>query len=149
MLAEGEIEIEIDGKSQRPKIGEEVFIPANAIHRVRNVGSAGNVWYYEYKNLMSHWKNLFPDRIYNISYETLVRHPEKEIRKLLKFCNLTWESNCLNFYKNKRIIKTASDIQARKKVYNTSIDSWKRYNKYCYFTKKWKCFCFISRICRR
>ena len=79
---------------------------------------------------MSHWKNLFPDRIYNISYETLVRHPEKEIRKLLKFCNLTWESNCLNFYKNKRIIKTASDIQARKKVYNTSIDSWKRYNKY-------------------
>ena len=46
VLAEGEIEIEIEGKSQIPQIGEEVFIPANATHTVRNVGSVGNVWYY-------------------------------------------------------------------------------------------------------
>ena len=50
VLAEGEIEIEIEGKSERPEIGEEVFIPANALHTVRNVGSMGNVWYYGYKN---------------------------------------------------------------------------------------------------
>ena len=46
------IEIEIEGKSQRPQIGEEVFIPANALHTVRNVGSKGNVWYYGYKNIV-------------------------------------------------------------------------------------------------
>ena len=45
VLAEGEIEIEIEGKSQIPQIGEEVFISANATHTVRNVGSVGNVWY--------------------------------------------------------------------------------------------------------
>ena len=45
VLAEGEIE----GKSQKPPIGEEVFIPANAIHTVRNVGKKNNVWYYGYK----------------------------------------------------------------------------------------------------
>jgi len=50
VLAEGEIEIEIVGKSQQPPIGEEVFIPANAMHTVRNVGKANNVWYYGYKN---------------------------------------------------------------------------------------------------
>ena len=49
VLAEGEIEIEIEGKSQIPKIGEEVLIPANATHTVRNVGSVGNVWYYGYR----------------------------------------------------------------------------------------------------
>ena len=49
VLAEGEIEIEIEGKSQRPQIWEEVFIPANALHTLRNVGSMGNVWYYGYK----------------------------------------------------------------------------------------------------
>ena len=49
VLAEGEIEIEIEGKSQRPQIGEEVFKPANALHTVRNVGSMGNVWYYGYR----------------------------------------------------------------------------------------------------
>ena len=37
-LAEGEIEIEIEGKSQRPQIGEEVFITANALHTVRSEG---------------------------------------------------------------------------------------------------------------
>ena len=35
-LAEGEIEIEIEGMSQRPQIEEEVFIPANSTHTVRN-----------------------------------------------------------------------------------------------------------------
>ena len=46
ILAEGEIEIEIESKSQRPQIGEEVFIPAYATHSVRNVGSVRNVWYF-------------------------------------------------------------------------------------------------------
>ena len=48
-LAEGEIEIEIEGKSQRTQIGEEVFIPAYALHAVRNVGNMGNIWYYGHK----------------------------------------------------------------------------------------------------
>jgi quercetin dioxygenase-like cupin family protein len=48
VLAEGEIEIEIEGKSQQPQIGDEVFIPANAIHTVRNLGKTNNVWYYGY-----------------------------------------------------------------------------------------------------
>ena len=46
LLAEGEIELEIEGKTQRPIICQEVFIPANAIHTVRNVGNTNNVWYY-------------------------------------------------------------------------------------------------------
>ena len=50
VLAEGEIEIEIEGKSQQPQIGDEVFIPANAIHTVRNIGKTNNVWYYGYKS---------------------------------------------------------------------------------------------------
>ena len=49
VLAEGEIEIEIEGKSKQPQIGDEVFIPAKAVHTVRNIGSTNNVWYYGYK----------------------------------------------------------------------------------------------------
>ena len=47
VLAEGEIEIE--GKSQVTPIGKEVFIPAKAMHKVRNVGKTNNAWYYGYK----------------------------------------------------------------------------------------------------
>ena len=49
VLAEGKIEIEIEGQSQQPPIGMEVFIPAKAMHIVRNVGKTNNVWYYGYK----------------------------------------------------------------------------------------------------
>ena len=50
VLAGGNIEIEIEGKSRQPQIGEEVFIPANSIHTVRNIGKTNNVWYFGYKN---------------------------------------------------------------------------------------------------
>ena len=49
VLAEGKIEIEIEGQSQQPPIGMEVFIPAKAMHTVRNVGKTNNIWYYGYK----------------------------------------------------------------------------------------------------
>ena len=49
VLAEGQIEIEIEGKSQQPPIGKEVFIPAKDKHTVRNVGKTINAWYYGYK----------------------------------------------------------------------------------------------------
>ena len=50
VLAGGDIEIEIEGKSQQPQIGEEIFIPASSIHTVRNIGKTNNVWYFGYKN---------------------------------------------------------------------------------------------------
>ena len=50
VLAEGEIEIEVEEKVQRPQIGEEVFIHANTVHTIRNVGQRNNVWYYGYRN---------------------------------------------------------------------------------------------------
>ena len=46
LLAEGEIEIEIEGKSQQPQIDKEAFIPAKAMHTVRNVGGKNNVCCY-------------------------------------------------------------------------------------------------------
>ena len=49
VLAEGKIEIEIEGQSHQPPIGKEVFIPAKAIHTVRNVGKTHTVWYYGHK----------------------------------------------------------------------------------------------------
>ena len=49
MLAEGEIELSFLGKTMRPKIGEEILIPAGASHTVRNIGKIANRWYYGYK----------------------------------------------------------------------------------------------------
>ena len=35
----------------------------------------------------------------------------------------------MEFYNNNRVIKTASDAQARKKIYKKSVNSWKYYEK--------------------
>lgn len=50
MVLEGELELEMQGRTFRPKNGEEVFIPARAAHSVRNVGGTTARWLYGYKN---------------------------------------------------------------------------------------------------
>ena len=50
MVLEGKVEIEMDGKKWCPEVGEEVFIPANVIHHVRNVGDTTSRWLYAYKS---------------------------------------------------------------------------------------------------
>ena len=75
-------------------------------------------------------KNILPKFVIDLKYEEIIKNPELQIRNLLKSCNLSWNDNCLKFYNNKRAIKTASDIQARKKIYKSSVDSWKNYEKF-------------------
>ena len=97
----------------------------------------GNRWAYDYQDLarfyksyvglMDYWHNLFPGKIYDISYEDLTSNQEKETRNLLKYCDLDWDENCLNFHNNDRPVKTISALQVRKKMYQGSSDIWKRY----------------------
>ena len=87
-------------------------------------------FYKLYSNLMKHWEKTLPKFIYNIKYENIIHNPDREIKRLLKACDLGWDVNCLKFYENKRAVKTASDTQVRKKIYKTSLHSWKKYKKF-------------------
>ena len=87
-------------------------------------------YYNQYHDLMNYWNKTLPNFIFNLKYENIIRNTKFEIDKLLKFCDLTWNDKCLNFHDNKRIVRTASDVQARKKIYSSSIDSWKKYEKF-------------------
>ena len=82
-------------------------------------------FYYDY---MSFWKKTCGDFICDVDYENIVNNSEVEIRKLLNFCELDWDKNCLKHHQSKEtIIKTVSAYQARKPIYKTSIDSNKHY----------------------
>jgi len=48
-LIEGEVEFEVEGKVIHPKAGEEVLIPAGAVHSARNIGDSTARWLYGYK----------------------------------------------------------------------------------------------------
>ena len=87
-------------------------------------------YYKQYQDLMNFWKKIFPEHIYDLHYEKLVSHTKLEVEKLLKFCSLDWDENCLSHHKNKRPIKTISFNQARKPVYNTSVKSYAGFENY-------------------
>jgi len=84
-------------------------------------------YYSSYNEMMTFWHEKFPNKIYDLNYENLTTNQEKETRKLLKYCELEWDDNCLKFHKNKRAVKTASSLQVRKKIYKNSSDAWKKY----------------------
>ncbi|HEB78634.1 MAG TPA: cupin domain-containing protein [Methylothermaceae bacterium] len=48
MVMEGEMEFEVQGKVYHPKPGEELFIPADAVHSARNIGNRTARWLYGY-----------------------------------------------------------------------------------------------------
>ncbi|UWQ13039.1 sulfotransferase [Aliiroseovarius sp. M344] len=80
-----------------------------------------------YTEYLSLWRDMAPDRLYEIEYEALVANPEQEVRKLLEFCGLDWEDACLDFHKTDRDVKTLSLAQVRQPLYNSSIGKWRRY----------------------
>ena len=84
-------------------------------------------YYSEYKNLMSYWKSIFGNEIYDLQYEKLVSDSENEIKKLIDYLDLDWNEECLNQASNKNIIKTISTVQARQPIYKSSVNLWENY----------------------
>ncbi len=80
-----------------------------------------------YKDLMLFWDNKFKDQIYQLSYENLINNKEQEVKKLLEFCELDWDENCLNPHQNKKAVATASLAQVRSPIYKSSIEKWKNF----------------------
>ena len=87
-------------------------------------------YYLMYKGLMDFWHKTFPNQIYDISYEDLTLSQEKETRKLLNYCDLSWDDRCLNFHKNTRAVHTTSGFQVREKMYQGSSEAWRKYEQY-------------------
>jgi tetratricopeptide (TPR) repeat protein len=86
-----------------------------------------SIYYKLYEDLMMHWSKIYKNKFYEIDYEKLVENKEKEIKKIIKYLELEWDANCLNFHKNKRSVSTASLAQVRKPIYNSSVEKWKSY----------------------
>jgi len=84
-------------------------------------------YYKVYKDLMIFWNTEFEGHIYNIKYEDLIKNSKDEIKKIISYCGLEWETAILDFHKNKTAIKTLSVNQANKPIYSSSINSADNY----------------------
>ena len=84
-------------------------------------------YYNLYRNLINHWESVLPKKMLRVSYEDLIDNQEKVSKKMIDFCQLDWEEECLNFHSTKRAVNTASAVQVRKPIYKTSVNLWEKY----------------------
>ena len=93
-------------------------------------------YYLLQEDLFKFWKNHLPDSIDEIKYENIITNKEDAIRNLIASCDLNWSKKYLEFHKNSRVVYTSSSYQVRKKIYSSSIGSWKNYSIYLEDLKK-------------
>jgi hypothetical protein len=84
-------------------------------------------YFVAYRRLMAHWHEVMPRAIHTIAYEELVGDVEGETRRMLEFCDLEWQDQCLRFYESREASTTASTVQVRQPVYRSSVNKWRQY----------------------
>ncbi len=84
-------------------------------------------YYSDYVELMDHYDAVLPGRVHRVVYERLIADPQAEIRDLLGYCGVDFETNCLDFHKNDRPVRTASSEQVRRPLNADAVEHWRRY----------------------
>lgn len=86
-------------------------------------------FYLGYRRLMTHWHRILPGRIHDVAYEDLVTSFEPTVRRLLEFVGLPFEAQCLDFHRNPAPTSTASVVQVRQPLYDSSLAHWRHYER--------------------
>ena len=86
-------------------------------------------FYNSYENYLELITDKLPQlNFINFSYDELTRSQEKNTRDLLNYLDLPFDKKCLEFHKNDRSVRTASNSQVRKKMYKNSSAQWTNYS---------------------
>ena len=87
-------------------------------------------YYRDYVELMRHWDEVLPGTILRVQHEDVLDNLEGQVRRMLEFCELPFESACLEFYKTDRSVRTASSEQVRKRINKSGVDQWRPFEPY-------------------
>ncbi len=84
-------------------------------------------YYRTYLDLMQHWDEALPGRVLRVWHEDVVEDLEGNVRRILDYCGLPFESTCVEYYKTKRSVRTPSSEQVRRPIFREGLDQWKNY----------------------
>jgi tetratricopeptide (TPR) repeat protein len=88
-------------------------------------------YYRQHRRLMTHWRAVLPrGTMLDVPYEELVADQEGWTRKILDFLDLEWDERVLSFHETKREVATASFWQVRQKIFKSSVQRWRNYEKF-------------------
>ena len=95
----------------------------------RDLGDIG-FFISEYRKLMAMWRPILDLPICDVDYQALIDDPEKISREVIEFCDLDWQPECLEFYKKRSKVHTASLVQVRNPVNKSAAGKSKAYEKH-------------------
>jgi hypothetical protein len=84
-------------------------------------------YYRTYLELMEYWDEVLPGRVLRVYHEDVIDDLEGSVRRLLEFCNLDFQPQCIAFHENRRSVRTASSEQVRQGINRTGLDQWKHF----------------------
>jgi len=84
-------------------------------------------YYVQYHRLMDHWRKVLTVPVMDLHYESLVKDPERWSRELIGFLGLEWDPACLEFYRQRRVVNTASYAQVREPIHTRSVNRHEHY----------------------
>jgi Tfp pilus assembly protein PilF len=86
-------------------------------------------YYLLFDRLMSHWTDLYGERLHILQYEALVAQPEASVEGLLDYLELPWSDACLAFHEQGGAVTTASTMQVREPLYQRAVGRWRHYEQ--------------------
>jgi tetratricopeptide (TPR) repeat protein len=84
-------------------------------------------YYRSYLELMRHWDRVLPGQVLRVYHQDVVDDLEGSVRRLLDFCGLEFEAQCVAFHETRRSVRTASSEQVRQAIYREGLDQWKHF----------------------
>jgi tetratricopeptide (TPR) repeat protein len=80
--------------------------------------------------LVDHWRRILGDRVLVVRHEELVADFEASVRRMLEFCGLEFEPECLAFHEGKRRVFTVSAAQVRQPLNAEGVGRWRNYERH-------------------
>jgi predicted Zn-dependent protease len=86
-------------------------------------------YYRTYLDLMEHWDRALPGRVLRVRHEEVVADLEGNVRRILDYCGLPFESACVHFHETQRSVRTPSSEQVRQPIFRDGLEQWKKYER--------------------
>jgi hypothetical protein len=93
-------------------------------YSLEDIGS----YYRDYVDLMNHWDTALPGFVLRVQHEDLLEDLEGQVRRILAFCDLPFEQQCLRYWETDRAVRTPSSEQVRQPIFTSSRDQWQHFS---------------------
>ena len=84
-------------------------------------------YYRAYVELMRHWDSVLPGKVLKVQHEDVIDDLEGQVKRILEFCELPFEQQCIDFHETERAVRTPSAEQVRQPIYASGMGQWQHY----------------------